>query len=144
MARSKTPDPEGLVSFEAGGRKYHAIFGFKAMKAVEAHYDQPFLEAIAGTMPDISPEDMADRAKLAAASMKIRLTDVGQMFQFALLKHHPDLTDAETEDVIDTIGMSAVSGVIGEALAAALVEADDGSAANPPRKPRGGKTGSRS
>lgn len=134
------PDPEGIVTFEAAGRKYSAVFGFRAMKAVECHFGEdgqpkPFFQAIASIMPQLAPEDMGDKAKIAAASARIRFSDIGTLLQFALLKHHPDLTEEDVEDMIDAIGLGEMSRVIGDALTAALVkEGDGGSTANPPRK----------
>lgn len=121
-------DPEGLVTFEAGDKKYTAVFGFKAMKATEAHYDKPFFRAIQSAMPS---GDGAD----------IRLTDVAVLFKFALLKHQPKLTDSDIEDLIDEIGLEKTSEVIGEALAASVGEDDDSSTENPPPKSRKRKTG---
>lgn len=126
-------DPEGIVTFEADGEKFSAVFGFKAMKAVETHYDLPFFRAIQSAMPQIKPEDAEDKAKIAEASADIRFSDVGSLFQFALLKHHPKLTESDVEDLIDEIGLAKASEVIGEALAAALsTEGDDSSSPNPP------------
>ena len=135
-------DPEGLVTFEAGGAKYTAVFGFKAMKATEVHYDKPFFRAIQTAMPSVAPEDAGDKAKVAEAAADIRLSDVGTLFQFALLKHHPELTDADVEELIDDIGLEKASEIIGDALASALVKEDDaGSPVNPPQKSRKNKTG---
>lgn len=133
-------DPEGIVTFEAAGKKFSAVFGFKAMKAVERHFGtddepKPFFQAIAGIMPQLAPEDMGDKAKVAAASANIRFSDIGTLLEFALLKFHPDLTEAAVEDLIDEIGIGAMSQVIGDALTAALAkEGDEGSAANPPNR----------
>lgn len=139
-------DPEGTISFDAAGTKYTAVFGFRAMKAVEAHYDKPFFQAIQDVMPQVSPEDAGDRAKVAAAAAGLRFTDVGDLFRFALLKHHPDLTGDAVDDLIDEIGLSNVSAVIGRALSAALAqdsdgEGDGGSPGNPRPPRRKGKTG---
>src|SRR5688572_14327400 len=102
-------DPEGVVEFEAAGKKFSAVFGFKAMKAVERHFGdeqpKPFFQAIAGIMPALAPEDMGDKAKIAAASANIRFSDIGTLLQFALLKHHPELTETDVEDLIDEIGL---------------------------------------
>lgn len=131
-------DPEGIVTFEAAGKKFSAVFGFKAMKAVECHFGtedepKPFFQAIAGIMPQLAPEDMGDKAKIAAASANIRFSDIGTLLQFALLKHHPDLTEAEIEDIVDEIGLGKMSEIIGNALTAALVKEGDGSKPNPPK-----------
>lgn len=135
-------DPEGLVTFEAGGKKFTAVFGFRAMKATEVHYDLPFFRAIQSAMPQVSPEHAGDKAKIAEAAADIRLGDVGRLFQFALLKHHPDMTETEVEDLIDEIGLEKASEVIGEALSASLAgEDDDSSPANPPTRSRRKKTG---
>lgn len=135
-------DPEGPVTFEAGGEKYTAVFGFRAMKAVETHYELPFMRAIQQAMPNVSPEDATDKAKLAAASADIRLSDVGKLFEFSLLKHHPDLTEAQADDLIDEIGLERVSEIISEALTAALVKEGGDDAPSHPRKgSRSGKTG---
>lgn len=126
--------PDGLVTFEAAGEKFTAVFGFKAMKAVEAHYDKPFFHAIQAAMPQIAPEDMGNKAKIAEASANIRFSDIGALFGFALLKNHPGLTETDVEDLIDEIGLEKTSEVIGNALSAALVkEGDSGSSANPPK-----------
>lgn len=146
------PDPEGVVTFEAAGKKFSAVFGFKAMKAVECHFGQdgepkPFFQAISGIMPQLAAEDMGDKAKIAAASANIRFSDIGTLLQFALLKHHPDLTEEDVEDLIDDIGLGKMSAVIGEALTAALTKEGDGSSdANPPNRQarRAQRTGSRS
>jgi hypothetical protein len=132
-------DPEGVVTFEAAGKKFSAVFGFKAMKAVEIHFGddnepKPFFQAIAGIMPQLSPEDMNDKAKVAAASANIRFSDIGTLLQFALLKNHPEMTEADVEDLVDEIGIGKMSQVIGDALTAALVKEGDGSSPkNPPR-----------
>lgn len=134
--------PDGLVEFEAAGEKYTAVFGFKAMKAVEAHFGNdnepmPFFEAIASVMPTLAPEDMGDKAKLAAASAKIKLTHVGSLMRFALLKHHPDLTEDDVDELVDEIGVGGMSEIIAKALSAALVkEGDAGSSKNPPKARR--------
>lgn len=137
-------DPEGLVTFEAAGEKFTAVFGFKAMKAVEAHYDLPFFRAIQKAMPSISAEDAGNKAKLAEASADLSFSDVGTLFQFSLLKHHPRLTDEQIEDIIDDIGLGRAADIIADALSAALGEGDDSSTANPPSKSRAKKTGTRS
>jgi hypothetical protein len=137
-------DPEGVVAFEAAGEKFSAVFGFKAMKAVECHFgdDQPkpFFQAIAGILPQLDPKDMGDKAKVAAASANISFTHIGTLLQFALLKHHPDLTEAEIEDLVDEIGLGKMSVIIGDALTAALVKEGDAGEANP-RKSRKQPTG---
>jgi hypothetical protein len=126
--------PDGLVTFEAAGKKFTAVFGFKAMKAVEAHFDKPFFRAIQSAMPDLKPEDAGDKKKIAEASAGIKFSDIGTLFGFALLKHHPDLTETDIEDMIDDIGLETASEVLGQALTAALVkEGDAGSSANPPK-----------
>jgi hypothetical protein len=133
-------DPQGLVTFEAGGVKYTAVFGFRAMKAVEAHYDLPFFQALQQAMPGLSPEDAGDPAKLAAAGAGVSLTGIGKLFECALLKHHPDLTEGAIEELVDELGFERVGALLGEAVAAALVKEGDGkSAANPPSRAR--KTG---
>ncbi len=126
-------DPEGLATFEAAGKKFTAVFGQRAIKATELYYDLPFFLAIQKVMPQLSPEDAGDKAKIAEASANIRITDIGNLFQFALLKHHRDLTEESVEDIIDDMGLAKVSGIIGDALGAALgAEDDDGSSENPP------------
>lgn len=123
--------------FEAAGVKYTAVFGFKAMKAVEAHFDKPFFRAIQSAMPDLRPEDAGNKKKIAEASANIRMTDIGAFFGFALLRHHPKLTETEVEDLIDEIGLEKASEVIGLSLGSALVkEGDDSSSSRPPKARR--------
>ena len=137
-------DPEGLVTFEADGDKFTAVFGFKAMKAVEVYYDMPFLRAIQSAMPSLTAEDAKDPKKVAEASADVRFSDVGRLFEFALLKHHPDLTEDEIDDLIDEIGLTKAGEIIGASLAAAIsAEGDDSSGANPRKRSRARKTGSR-
>jgi hypothetical protein len=128
--------PDGLVSFEAAGVKYTAVFGFKAMKAVEAHYDKPFFRAIQSAMPSISPEDAGNKAKIAEASADIKFSDIGFLFGFALLRHHPQLTEQDIEDLIDEIGLEKASEVIGNALTSALVKEGDEDSSTHPQKAR--------
>lgn len=132
-------DPEGLVTFEAGGKKYTMLFGFRAMKAVEMRYDLPFFEALQRAMPSLSVEDANDPAKVAAAGASIRISDVGTLFGAALLKHHPKLTDDAIEDLIDEIGLAKAGEYLGKSVSAALVEGGDDAPENPPVL--NGKTG---
>lgn len=140
--RGKTLDPEGVVTFEAGGETFSAFFGFRAMKAVEAHYGLPFFQALQQAMPALKPEDAGDPDKVAQAGASIRMTDVGLLFDFSLRKHHPDLTEDHVDDLVDELGFERVGSILGDAVAAALAkqEGDGGSAANPP-KSRARKTG---
>ena len=136
-------DPEGLVRFEAAGKMFTAVFGFRAMKAVEAHYDLPFFKALQRAMPSLRPEDAADPVKIAEAGASVSMTAVGKLFECALLKHHPDLTEADIEDMVDELGLERVGAILGDSVSAALVkdkEGDGKSAANPPRS-RSRKTG---
>lgn len=129
-------DPEGLVRFEAGGKKYTAIFGFKAMKAVEVHYDKPFFRAIQAAMPQLDAKDLGDKAKIAEASADIRFSDIGKLFECALLRHHPDLSEEQIEDLIDEIGLERASSVIGDALTAALAKEGGGDGKEGPPRSR--------
>jgi len=133
--------PDGFVTFEAGGKRYTAVFGFKAMKAVEAHYDLPFFQALQKAMPSLAAEDAGDAKKVAAAGASVSLTAIGKLFECALLKHHPDLAEAEIEDLIDELGFEAVGTLLGEAVAAALVKEGDSKSASGPQNRRAGKTG---
>lgn len=136
-------DPASLVTFEADGEKFTAVIGFAAERAIEAHYDLPFFRAIQSVMPAISPEDMKDKGKIAEASADIRLTEVGRLFGFSLLKFHRDLTDDDIDDLIDDIGgIAKASEIVGKALTAAMTKGDDDSSTpNPPRGSRRKRTG---
>ncbi|MGE0178988.1 MAG: hypothetical protein AB7O91_04105 [Sphingomonas sp.] len=131
-------DPEGVVRFEAGDARYQAMFGFRAMKEVERHFELPFMEAMQEAMPSLSPADAADKAKVEAAARKVRVGDIGTLFGFALVKYHPALTETQVDDLIDEIGLDRAGEILAEALTAALVkEGDDGSQAGPqPRRPK--------
>jgi hypothetical protein len=138
-------DPEGIVGFTAGDETYRLFFGMRAMKEIERHYDKPFMLAIQSVMPQLSAEDMADKAKLLEASANVRLSDVAKLFEFGLAKHH-DLSEDGVDDLIDEIGVARASELLGEALAASLGagEGDGEATANPPKPSRKSKTGSRS
>lgn len=141
-------DPEGVVSFEAAGGRYTAVFGFRAMKAVELHYDLPFFEALQRAMPSLQPEDTDDPAKVARAGASVRITDIGRLFEFALLKHHPGIDEDAVDEIVEAIGLERCGAILGEAIAAALTKdepgpesgAGDGAGGNAPR-PRARKTG---
>ncbi|MES2902827.1 MAG: hypothetical protein V4696_01455 [Pseudomonadota bacterium] len=139
-------DPEGIVSFMAGDEAYRLFFGMRAMKEIERHYDKAFMLAIQSVMPQLSAEDMADKAKLIEASSKVRLSDVAKLFEFGLAKHHPDLSEDDVDGLIDDIGVARASELLGDALAASLGagEADEDAPKNPPKRSRANKTGSRS
>ena len=130
------PDPEGAVTFEAGGKKYTAFFGFRAIKTVERHYDLPFFEALQRAMPALKPEEADDKAAVMKAGASIRFTDVGVLFGAALAKHH-DLDEDEVDEMLDEIGFERAGEVLAEAVAAALNrEGASGSPANPPKARR--------
>ncbi len=131
-------DAEGIETFEAGGEKYTAVFGFRAMKAVEEAFDLPFMQALAKAMPQVSAADLADRDKVLAAASRIKFSDVSKLFEASLLKHHPELTEAEIDELVDEVGLGKVTAIIGRTVAAALVqEGDAGSPENPPGAPKG-------
>lgn len=139
-------DPEGIVSFDAGDERYRLYFGIRAMKEIERYYDKPFMRAIQSVMPQLSAADMANKAKLAEASADIRLGNVAKLFEFGLVKHHPDIAETDADELIDMIGLSTASELLGEALAASLGsgEGDAEATENPPKASRKSKTGSRS
>lgn len=132
-------DPEGVAVFEAESGRYRLYFGMRAYKETERHYDLPFMRAIERVMPKLAPEDMADPVKIAEASADVRLSDLAKLFEFALLKHHPELDEDAVEALIDEIGLSKASELIGEAVSAALIDDKDGGDgqpdANPPKRP---------
>jgi hypothetical protein len=137
-------DPEGVVEFKSGGKKYRLYFGMRAMKEIELHYDKPFGRAVQGVMPALSAEDLADPAKVAAASADIRVSDVAKLFEFALLKHHPTLDEDAVNDLMDDLGLEEAGSLLGDALTAAMVKEAGESSQNPPQASRKRKTGSRS
>lgn len=135
-------DPEGLVSFDHDGVKYTAVFNFRAMKAVETHYDKPFFLAIQTAMSAVRPEDAGDAQKVQQAALSLRLTDLGVLLRCALLKHHPALTEDAVDEIIDGIGLKKVGEMLGKVISSAIVEGDDnGSPANPPKARQKRQTG---
>lgn len=130
---------DGMIAFDAAGKRYSAVFGFKAMKTVEAHYDLPFFRALQDAMPQLSPEDAGDPAKVAAAGASIRMAAVSKLFEAALMKHHPELTEDAIDDLIDEIGIARAGEILGQAVSAAIAkqEGDDGSPAGPRKAKRG-------
>lgn len=130
-------DPEGLVRFEAAGKKFTAVFGIRAMKATEAHYDLPFFRAIASAVPRIAPGE-ANRKKIAEAVLDMRFTDLCKLFEFGLLRFHRELTEDQIDDIVDEIGVEKVSEIVGQGIAAAMgKEGDESSDGNPPKRRRG-------
>lgn len=139
-----TSDPEGIVAFKAGSKKYRLFFGMRAQKAAELHYDLPFFRVLQRAMPKLKPEDMADKAKVAEASADIRFTDIAKLFEFALLKHQPEITEDAVDNLIDDLGLTLTSEYLGQAISAAMVEEEgEGAGTNPPQAGQKRKTGSR-
>lgn len=128
-------DPEGIETFEAGGGKYTAVFGFRAMKQVETHFDLPFIQAIIKAMPTATLGDLDDQEKVHAAAANLRFTDLGILFAAALVKHHPDLTEDDIDDLIDDLGLTRATEIIGRTVGAALVQEGDAGSTGNPRKP---------
>jgi hypothetical protein len=131
-------DPEGVVTFEAAGEQFTAVFGFRAMKTVETHFDQPFFIALQSAMPELAAEDADDPEKIMEAGTKVRISHVGVLFEAALAKHHPGLSAEDIEDLIDEIGLEQAGEIIGKTVASALVKkgADDKSTEGPREKAR--------
>lgn len=129
-------DPEGLETFEAAGEKFTAVFGFKAMKAVETHFDKPFFMALMSVMPGLSADDANDPAAIARAAANVRIGDVGKLFEFALVKHHPELTEEAIDELIDEIGLNKAGDVVGKCVAAAMAKGADGKSPANPRSPK--------
>lgn len=137
---------KGEVRFEAGDGVFIAVFGFAAMEALEAHFDEPFAKAIRRVFPQATPEMAADPEKLAALGAQVRVADLGTVFGFALLKHHPQLTHSETVDLIDEIGLPSATKIVADSLRVALgaggsAGGDGAAAGNPPRRRKPVKTG---
>jgi hypothetical protein len=139
---------KGEVRFEAAGKVFTAVFGFTAMAAMEAHFDEPFGTAIRRVFPAATPEISADPEKLAALGASIRVTDLGTMFGFSLMKHHGGLTEKAIDDLIDDLGLARATQIVAESLHAAIgdasddVKGGDGTATeNPPPRRRPVKTG---
>lgn len=133
---------KGEARFEALGQVFIAAFGFTAMAAMEAHFDEPFAQAIRRVFPEVTPEIAADPEKLASLGASIRMADLGAVFGFALLKHHPDLTRPDIADLIDDLGLARATELVGASLRAAMNDGGsgggDGAAAENPslrRKP---------
>lgn len=127
-------DPEGTETFESQGKKFTAVFGFRAMKQVEKHFDLPFLQAIMRVMPAVTLDTLEDQDKLRAAASSVRFTDLGVLFGAALVKHHPGLTEDEIDELIDDIGLERVSEIIGNTVASSVTQGgDDSSPTNPPK-----------
>lgn len=137
---------KGEVRFEAGGGVFIAVFGFAAMAAMEAHFDEPFAKAIRRVFPQATAEIAADPEKLAELGAQVRVADLGAVFGFALLKHHPKLTQDHIDNLIDVIGLPRATQIVADSLRAALGDGNSGggdgaAAGNPPRRRKPVKTG---
>jgi hypothetical protein len=142
-------DPEGEVEFKAAGKKFTAVFGMRAIKNTEVHFadeagdPKPFLQVVASVMPQVAPEDIGDKAKMFAAAAKMRFSDIATLFGFALDKHHRELEEEEVENIIDELGLSKVTEILGNVITAALAdeEGDEEAPRNPPKRGRSRSTG---
>lgn len=140
-----TLDPEGVVPFKSEGTTYRLFFGMRARKATEVHYDLPFFHALKSALPALSPDDLSDPKKVAEAGMNLKFGDTAKLFEFALGKYHPQMSEDDVDNLIDEIGIELTTELLGKAIAASLAGEDDGAAgANPPVASRKKKTGSRS
>lgn len=136
----------GNIRFEADGATFTAFFGFAAMEAMETHFNAPFNHALRRVFPQATPEVLTDAKALAELGAGIRIKDLGAVFGFALLKHHPGLTSDAIAEIIDDIGIARATEIVGESLRAAIGDPSqnggDGAAkVNPPRSPRPKRTG---
>lgn len=131
-------DPEGIVGFKLDGKSYELVFGNRAIKATETHFDKPFFQAIQQIMPSLEVDDISNREKVEAAATQLRFTDLSCLFEFALLKHHKDVAADEDklDDLIDSLGWEKVTKLLGDVIASAVsMEAGEDATANPPNRP---------
>lgn len=102
----------GDVRFEADGTPYTLRFDFNALCALEAELG-------------------GDIASLAAGGAAKAAT-LRTMVRIGLARHHGDMTDAQAGDVIDGVGLAAMTDFVGRAFEAAFPEA--GKTKTGPRK----------
>jgi hypothetical protein len=130
-------DPEGVVSFEAAGRTYKALFGFRAQKEVEIRYEKPFLSAVIEIMPfaGLSEEEQANESKVTEAMARVESGKLGELLGLTLAKHHPDLAEDEIEDIFDALNVLGVIKVLMLAIFSAMGKEEDGKSAAPGPRP---------
>lgn len=117
-------------TFAALGRNWTARFDFNSICELEERYDRPFLELVGPMLSGVSEDDKDDPAKVAAAAMRIKFTDLRAVFHQALLGNHPDATVSDAGAMIADMGLEAAMEIVGWAVVKAMPNkaADEGKA----------------
>ncbi|MBM3927555.1 MAG: hypothetical protein FJ335_03720 [Sphingomonadales bacterium] len=135
---------KGDVTFDAGRQRYTLFLGNAAQCALEEQHDKGFFAVVADALPSITPEDLADPAKLADAARIVRVASLRDLFWHGLRKHHADVTLDDVSDIADAIGQARFGELLGKAIAATQDRmAGEAGGAKPgkPRTPRRKPTG---
>lgn len=127
---------KGEQTFEALGESWTLSTGFNTMCTVEDIFDQPFLRVARRIFPQLSAEDMADKAKIAEAAMSIRMGDLRAIMRASLAEKHPGITQAEVGKLIDDVGVKAATGLVAACVMGCMIEdgeAGDDASGDPPK-----------
>lgn len=117
-------------TFTVLGRNWTARFDFNSICELEERYDRPFLELVGPMLSGVSEEDKNDPAKVAAAAMRIKFTDLRAVFHQAVLSNHPEATVSDAGAMIADMGLEAAMEIVGWAVVKAMPNkaADEGKA----------------
>lgn len=124
--------------FEALGRGWQFRFGFGALCRLEQEYDRPFARVLQDAMPAISIEDMADPAKLAAAALDMRMSDIRSILRAGIVERP---TEDEVDQIMDELGLAPVLEMISAAFATDVAAPKGGRAGGAGKKPRVARKG---
>lgn len=126
---------KGEIRFDALGKSWLMMFGFNAICALEAQFDQPFAVIWERVFPNVHGVDLNDpeaaAAAIAEASRTLRMTDVRSLFLAALQEHQPEATDQEAGAIIGELGVQEAMILLREAITVGMKQGGDASPENP-------------
>lgn len=117
-----------------GGRSLTLRYSLKAFAALQDHFEAKSINGVV--------------AKLNALGEDLAVDDLVALFHAGLRSHHPEITRADTLNLLDELGPQAIGGEIMQALSAAVDSGGEGAAgANgqaTPRRPAESRPSTRS
>jgi Phage tail tube protein, GTA-gp10 len=115
---------KGEVPFEVGGKRYTFVLGTYALAALERRMKMPW-----------------PRIFKRATDGEWGIDDVLAVVHCGLLRHHRQLTEEQTADLIDQAGLERVNEMIAEAVKLMQPESSQGDEAIPenPTNPGNGR-----
>ncbi|CAN5480752.1 hypothetical protein BH10PSE7_BH10PSE7_15500 [soil metagenome] len=108
---------------EVSGRSYTLRYSLKAMAALQDHYGLASIDEVAQHLSDAN---------------RMGVNDIVALIWAGLRTHHPEVTQEQTLDLVDELGVAEMTSTIRDAFGAALprVGAAGEGTARPPQRGR--------